>query len=62
MFELINEDLEDCIDILRQIHTSENKNEQLQILVENRISMTDIRKTVDLCERLVYYYDQITDR
>lgn len=62
MFELLNEDLEDCIDILRQMTTCENKNGQLQILAEHRISMSDIKKTIDLCELLVYYNDKLKDR
>jgi|LakMenE01Jun11ns_1017448.scaffolds.fasta_scaffold9958443_22 hypothetical protein len=61
MFELINEDLEVCIEILRQMSTCENRNEQLQILAEHRISKRDIQKTVDLCELLVYYNDKIKD-
>jgi hypothetical protein len=59
MFELINEDLEDCIEILRLLSTSETKNEQLQILAENRIDKADIQKTIDLCELLVYYHNKV---
>lgn len=59
MFELLNEDLEDCIEILRQMSTCENRNEQLQILAENGISEKDIQKTIDLCELLVYYNDKV---
>ena len=59
MFELINEDLEDCIEILRLLSTCENKNEQLQILAENRIDKSDIQKTVDMCELLVYYHNKV---
>lgn len=62
MFELLNEDLEDCLEILRQMTSCENKNEQLQILAENRISISDIKKTVDLCELVVYYNDKINNR
>ena len=58
MFELINEDLEDCIEILRLLSTCENKNEQLMILAENRIDKADIQKTVDMCELLVYYHNR----
>lgn len=60
MFELINEDLEDCIEILRQISSCENRNEQLQILAEHRIDEKDIQKTVELCELLCYYNDKVT--
>ena len=59
MFELINEDLEDCIEILRLLSTCENKNEQLMILAENRIDKDDIKKTVDMCELLVYYHNKV---
>lgn len=59
MFELLNEDLENCIDILRQMTTSENKNEQLQILAEHRITKYDITKTVELCSLLIYYHQKI---
>ena len=59
MFELINEDLEDCIEILRLLSTCENKNEQLMILAENRIDKDDIKKTIDLCELLVYYHNKV---
>lgn len=62
MFELLNEDLEDCIEILRQMSTCENRNEQLQILAEHRISQSDIQKTIDLCELMVYYNDKIKNR
>ena len=56
MFELINEDLEGCLEILRQMSMSESKNEQLLIMAENRIDKRDIQKTVELCELLLDYY------
>ena len=59
MFELLNEDLEDCIEILRQMTICENRNEQLQILAENQITEKDLKKTIDLCELLVYYNEKI---
>ncbi len=59
MFELINEDLENCIEILRLMSICENKNEQLMILAEHRISKSDIQKTVALCELLVYYSNKV---
>lgn len=62
MFELINEDLEDCIEILRQMSMCKNNREQLQILAEHRIDRKDIQKTIELCELLVYYNDKIKDR
>ena len=61
MFELLNEDLEDCVEILRQMTICENKNEQLRILAEHRITKKDLQKAVDLCELLVYYHDKIKD-
>ena len=62
MFELLNEDLEDCIEIMRQISSCENRNEQLQILAENQISKKDLQKTIDLCKLMVYYDDKIEYR
>jgi hypothetical protein len=62
MFELLNEDLEDCIEILRQMSSCESKKEQLQILAENQISKKDLQKTIDLCELLVYYNNRINER
>lgn len=59
MFELLNEDLENCIEMLREISTCENRNEQLQILAEHRITKYDITKTVELCDLLIYYYQKI---
>ena len=61
MFELLNEDLEDCIEILRQMDSCENKREQLQILAENQITEKDLKKTIDLCQLLVYYNDRINE-
>lgn len=62
MFELLNEDLEDCIEILRQMSSCKNRNEQLQILAENQVTEKDLKKTIDLCQLLVYYNDRINDR
>ena len=62
MFELLNEDLEDCIEIMRQISSCENRKEQLQILAENQISKKDLQKTIDLCKLMVYYDDKIEYR
>ena len=62
MFELLNEDLEDCIEILHKMASCENKREQLQILAENQITEKDLKKTIDLCQLLVYYNDRINDR
>lgn len=62
MFELLNEDLEDCIEILREISSCKNRNEQLQILAEHQIRLKDLQKTIDLCKLMVYYDDRIQDR
>lgn len=62
MFELLNEDMEDCLEILRQMATCENRNERLLILVENGIRDKDIQKTIDLCNLMVYYNDKINNR
>ena len=59
MFELLNDDLEDCIEIIRRISICESKNEQLMILAEERIDEDDIKKTVELCQLLCYYYDKV---
>jgi hypothetical protein len=58
MFEMLNEDLEDCLEILRQISTCESRNEQLMILAEQRIDEDDIKKTIELCEMMVYYHNR----
>ncbi len=62
MFELLNEDMEDCLEILRQMATCENRNERLLILVENGIRDKDIQKAIDLCNLMVYYNDKINNR
>jgi hypothetical protein len=62
MFELLNEDMEDCLEILRLMSICETRNERLQILAEHRISLDDIQKTIDLCELMVYYNDKIKNR
>lgn len=61
MFELINEDMENCLEILRQMNMSENKNEQLRILAEHRIDKRDIRKTIELCELMIDYYHKMEE-
>ena len=58
MFEMLNEDLEDCLEILRQINMCQSKNEQLMILAEQRIDEDDIKKTIELCEMMVYYHNR----
>jgi len=58
MFEMLNEDMEDCLEILRQISMCQSKNEQLMILAEQRIDEDDIKKTIELCEMMVYYHNR----
>jgi len=58
MFEMLNEDLEDCLEILRLLSTCESRNEQLMILAEQRIDEDDIKKTIELCEMMVYYHNR----
>lgn len=62
MFELINEDLEGCLEILRLMASCETRNEQLTILWENRIDEDDIKKTIDLCEMMCYYNDKVKQK
>ena len=59
MFELLNDDLENCIDIIRQMSICETKNEQLRLLAEERIDESDIEKTVELCNLLCYYHEKV---
>ena len=58
MFELLNEDLEDCLEILKQMSEA-TPTERYRILAENRVSKKDIKKTVDLCELICYYNDKV---
>lgn len=60
MFELINEDLENCIEILRQMQTA-NGTERWMLLEENQIKSSDIEKTVELCHLLCYYYERVKE-
>ena len=62
MFELINEDLEGCLEILRQMSMCESKNEQLLIMAENRLDKRDIQKTVELCELMIDYYHKAENK
>ena len=62
MFEMLNEDLEDCLEILRQISMCESKNEQLMILAEQRIDEDDIKKTIELCELMIDYYHKAENK
>ena len=59
MFQLLQEDLEDCLEILRRIANEEGVERQRAIA---EMYMTDrkadVEKVVDLCEQLVYYYEK----
>ena len=59
MFELLNDDLDQAVEILRRMSVCESKNEQLLILAEERIDKADIEKTIELCQLLCYYYDKV---
>ena len=61
MFELLNEDLENCIEILRQMQTA-NGTERWMLLEENQIKSSDIEKTVELCNLLCYYYERVREK
>lgn len=59
MFQLLQEDLEDCIEILKRIANEEGIERQSII---SELYMTerkdDVKKVVDLCEQLLYYYEK----
>lgn len=61
MFELLNEDLENCVEILRQMQTA-NGTERWMLLEENQIKSSDIEKTVELCNLLCYYYERVREK
>ena len=60
MFELLNDDLEEAIDILRRMQTA-NGSERWSLLGENQIRSGDIEKTVELCHLLCYYYERVKE-
>lgn len=60
MFELMNEDLEDCLEILRQI-SNESGIDRSRIMAEHCLNKSDIAKTVELCELLIYHYRKIEE-
>lgn len=59
MFQLLQEDLEDCIEILKRIANEEGMERQRAI---SELYMTerksDVKKVVDLCEQMLYYYEK----
>ena len=59
MFQLLQEDLEDCIEILKRIANEEGIERQRAI---SEMYMTDrkadVDKVVDLCQQLLYYYEK----
>ena len=59
MFQLLQEDLEDCIEILKRIANEEGIERQRAI---SELYMTerksDVKKVVDLCEQMLYYYEK----
>lgn len=59
MFQLLQEDLEDCIEILKLIANEEGIEREraiAELYMTDRKS--DIKKVVDLCEQLLYYYEK----
>ena len=62
MFELLNDDLDQAVEILRRISICESKNEQLLILAEERIDEKDLQMAAELCQLLCYYYDKVKDK
>jgi hypothetical protein len=60
MFELLNDDLEECIEILRKMQAA-NGTERWSLLAENQIKNKDIEKTVELCHLLCYYYQRVKE-
>lgn len=59
MFQLLQEDLEDCIEILKRI-ANENEPERTALIAELYMTerKTDVKKVVDLCEQMLYYYER----
>lgn len=59
MFQLLQEDLEDCIEILKRIANEEGMERQRAI---SEMYMTDrkadVEKVVALCQQLIYYYEK----
>ena len=59
MFQLLQEDLEDCIEILKRISNEEGTERQRSIAELYMMDRkTDVKKVVDLCEQLLYYYEK----
>lgn len=61
MFELINDDLEDCLELLRQL-SNESGIDRSKLMAEHCLNKSDIAKTVELCELLIYYYQKIEEK
>ena len=59
MFQLLQEDLEDCVEVLRRI-ANETDQERSTLIAELYMTerKTDVKKVVDLCEQLLYYYEK----
>lgn len=59
MFQLLQEDMEDCLEILRRIANEEGIERDRAIA---ELYMTDrkadVQKVVALCEQLMYYYEK----
>lgn len=59
MFQLLQEDLEDCIEIFKQI-ANESDMERERLISELYMTerKSDIKKVIDLCEQMMYYYEK----
>jgi hypothetical protein len=61
MFELLNDDLEEGIELLRRISIA-NGTERWMLMEENQIRrLGELDKTVELCNLLVYYYSKVKE-
>jgi hypothetical protein len=63
MLELLREDLEECIELLRQIENS-TETEQWQLLGELKMTNDpkELSKIYELCELYIHYYDSVKDK
>jgi hypothetical protein len=61
MFDLLNDDLEECIDLLRKIQTA-NGSERWTLMAEYQIkNLREVEKTVELCHLLCYHYERVKE-
>ena len=61
MFELMNDDLEECIEFLRQMEKA-NGSDRWRLMAEHQIkNLREVEKTVELCNLLCYYYGRVKE-